>query len=174
MVADRQNDILRCERLAIVESHPAAQFEHPLLGAVGMFEAFGQLRHDIPLGIDLGQIIRHGAAESSLSKGVGPARRIKVVGCGSVREPKASETARFSLRAGGADIKLVGCHHRKACCQRKLHEISPRDLPTANRTHCHFQFVFKFRHCSSPCWRRQVYAVVRLLAVTPGRNVDWI
>ena len=86
--------------LAIVEGHTLADFEHPLLGAIGWLEAFSKIRHHVALLVDAGQWGTGEAAAPAEVHAVGPGCGIKCVGGVAVAEDQRGNVRRAWLERG--------------------------------------------------------------------------
>jgi hypothetical protein len=99
MQVERVDDILGIERLAVGEGDALAQSDQPGLGVGLGLPAFGELRLDLALGIDLGEQVE-GGEPGDRGHGVGIAARIERIDGAAAAEPDR-ERAAF-LRLGGA------------------------------------------------------------------------
>ncbi len=111
VAAKRGNDVVGRDGLAMVEGQAIAQHGRPAFCAVGRLEAFGKVRLDIALGVELGQAAKQPTLERSPAEGVRKAGWVERVGHYATGIAEAGIAALLRLRAHGCDEHLVGRRH---------------------------------------------------------------
>src|SRR5262249_20669084 len=150
-----------------MESDALAELEHPGSGLVRRLEALGGIAMNVALGIDLGEVARHRAAERNLRGGIGVRGGIAGVGCGAMRQAALERTALLGL---GSDA-CVAQNGRRKCGRNAERRGSPHELAARDPTLLDLLGpIFQFGHFVPPVHMANAWKLVCKRRVCRGKS----